>query len=68
MKKWLVERQKDKVVVTILKNKKDNTYLFINLTKEHICPCRFPSVEAALKDMDAKIVTGEIVKYTELIN
>ena len=33
MRRWLVERLKDEVVVTIMKNKLDGTYSFINLTK-----------------------------------
>ena len=37
MRRWLVERPKDEVAVTIMKNKLDGTYSFINLTKEHIC-------------------------------
>lgn len=52
MKIWLVKRQCDKVIVTIMKNKSDETYSFINLTKEHICPCKFNSIDDALKDMD----------------
>lgn len=61
---WKVERpQNDCVVVTIMKNKSDNTYSFINLTKEHICPCRFDSVEAALVDMDEKIKEGSVIGY-----
>ena len=55
MRRWLVERLKDEVVVTIMKNKLDGTYSFINLTKEHICPCKFESVDDALKDIDEKI-------------
>ena len=52
MKKWLVKRPHDEVIVTIMKNKSDASYSFINLTKEHICPCRFNSVNDALRDMD----------------
>lgn len=66
MKIWLVERDKDNVLVTIMKNKTDNTYSFINLTKEHICPCRFKSVEDALKDMDKQICEKRIKKYYEV--
>lgn len=61
---WKVERPQDNcVVVTIMKNKSDNTYSFVNLTKEHICPCRFKSVEAALADIDERIKEGSIVRY-----
>jgi hypothetical protein len=46
-----------------MRNKSDNTYSFVNLTKGHICPCRFDSIEDAVKDMDEKILNGEIVEY-----
>ena len=52
MKIYKVIRPKDTVLVTILKNKNDNTYSYVNLTKEHICPCRFNSIEEAINDMD----------------
>lgn len=48
MRRWLVKRPNDEVIVTIMKNKCDETYSFINLTKEHICPCRFSSMEEAI--------------------
>ena len=63
---YLVERPKDNVLVTIMKNKNDNTYSYINLSKEHICPCRFNSIEDALSDMDNKIKSGEILRYREI--
>lgn len=63
MKKWLVTRKNDTVIVTILKNKSDSTYSFVNLTKEHICPCKFKSIEDALHDMDLKVKNGEIIRY-----
>lgn len=66
MKIWVVKRQHDKVIVTIMKNKSDGTYSFINLTKEHICPCKFNSIDDALKDMDRLKDCGEIINYFEL--
>lgn len=66
MKIWLVKRQHDKVIVTIMKNKSDGTYSFINLTKEHICPCKFNSIDEALKDMDKLKDCGKILNYNEL--
>ena len=66
MKIWLVKRQHDKVIVTIMKNKSDETYSFINLTKEHICPCKFNSIDDALKDMDRLKDCGKIINYFEL--
>lgn len=66
MRRWLVNRPKDEVVVAVMKNKVDNTYSFINLTKEHICPCKFGSIDDALKDMDERVENGEINYYFEL--
>ncbi len=66
MKIWVVKRQHDKVIVTIMKNKSDRTYSFINLTKEHICPCKFNSIDDALKDMDRLKDCGKIINYFEL--
>lgn len=66
MRRWLVNRPKDEVVVAVMKNKVDNTYSFINLTKEHICPCKFKSIDDALKDMDERVENGEINYYFEL--
>ena len=47
-------------------NKLDNTYSFVNLTKRHICPCRFTSIEDAIKDMKEKKDNGEIVDYINI--
>lgn len=56
------------VLVAIMQNKSDGTYSFVNLTKEHICSCRFISVEAALKDMDTKIAEGSVCHYVKIDN
>ena len=66
MRKWLVKRKKDTIIVTILKNKNDNTYSFINLSKEHICPCKFATIEDALNDMQLQIQNGKIEYFQEI--
>lgn len=66
MRRWLVKRPNDKVIVTIMKNKCDGTYSFINLTKEHVCPCKFNSIDDALKDMNRLKDCGKIINYFEL--
>lgn len=63
---YLVQRKSGNVIVSIMRNKSDNTYSFVNLTKNHICQCRFDSIEDAVKDMDDKILNGEIVRYFKL--
>lgn len=66
IQKYLVVRPTDDVIVMIARNESDNTYSFVNLTKGHICPCKFASVADALADMDRKITAGEIIKYIRL--
>ena len=66
MRFFRVVRPKDTVEVAIIKNKNDNTYSYVNLTKEHICPCRFDSIEKALQDMDDLIKRNKIIEYYEI--
>ena len=63
---YFVKRKSENVIVSIMRNKSDNTYSIVNLTKGHICSCRFNSIEDATKDMDEKILNGEIVGYFKL--
>lgn len=63
MLKFLVIRPNDKVLVYLMKNKLENTYSYVNITKEHICPCKFESVEAAIQDMEKLKKEGKIVEY-----
>lgn len=62
-KYYLVKRNKGDVMVTILRNKSDNTYSFVNLTKEHICTCRFKTEEEAIQDLQSKVEDGGIIGY-----
>lgn len=63
---YLVQRKNGNAVVSIMRNKSDDTYSFVNLTKNHICSCRFDSIEDAVKDMDEKILNGEIIGHFKL--
>lgn len=64
--KYLVTRPNDTVEVLIVKNKNDNTYSFVNITKGHICPCRFKSIRDAIADMDKLIQEGEVIRYEKV--
>lgn len=51
--RYLVIRKDNSVVeVVILPHKDGSGYSYINLSKGHICPCIFPSIDAAIKDME----------------
>lgn len=50
-------------VVVIFKNKSDGTYSFVNLTKEHICSCKFKTIEEAIQDMNDRLRKGLIKSY-----
>lgn len=68
MLRYLVKRLDDTVEVLILPNKNDGKYSFVNLTKGHICACKFDSVKDALKDMDEQIKLGKVISYSRVIN
>lgn len=63
---YLVIREKDNVVVSIMMNKSDHTYSFVNLTKGHICTCKFDSIEDTIKDMEEKKDNGEIIDFINM--
>lgn len=52
------------IEVMLLRNKNDNTYSYINLTKGHICPCRFNTIDEALDDLKTypKVISYEEIK------
>ena len=66
MKIYRVVRPDDVVLVSIFKNKSDNTYSFINFTREHICKCRFKTEQEALKDMENQKENGKILFWNEI--
>lgn len=61
--KLRIERIDCELDVLLLKNKSDSTYSFINLTKGHICPCRFESESDAIEDLknDVRVVRWKII-------
>ena len=66
MTKYRVKRPKDTVEVLILPNKDGSGYQYVNLTKGHICPCKFKTEIDALRDMDKKVSEGKVLSYEEI--
>lgn len=60
---YIATRQKNNVLVSIMRNKLDGTYSFVNLTKGHIYTCKFNTIEDAVKDMQIKKENGEVISY-----
>ncbi len=63
---YLVIRKKGNVVVSIMYNRADGTYHFVNLTKGHICECGFETVFEAIGDMEERKENGEIIDFVRL--
>ena len=63
---YLVIRKKGNVVVSIMYNRLDGTYHFVNLTKGHICERGFETVFEAIGDMEIKKENGEIIDFVRL--
>ena len=63
---YKVIRPKDTVYVILLKHKITGKLSFINLTKEHICPCEFNTVEEAEQDLEKYKKEGKIIKYYKI--
>ena len=50
MIEYLIERTDGIFKVFLIKHKTKEKYSFVNLTKGHICPCEFDSIEEAEQD------------------
>lgn len=61
-----VVKPKDTVFVALCKYKGANEYSFVNLTKGHICPCKFNSIEEAIDDIENQKMRGSVLNYTEI--
>lgn len=59
----IIKRSTDTVEVAIMEHKGTNKYSYVNLTKQHICPCVFNSVAEALEDLNRyeNIISYEVV-------
>lgn len=55
----------DRYEVLLLPYKNTNLWSFINLTKQHICSCKFTSKADALRDMENRKACGLITDYIE---
>lgn len=56
-------KPKEVVDVILVKHKGTEEYSFVNLTKGHICPCRFKSFGEALADIEKRVKDGKILNY-----
>lgn len=64
MIKIYVNRPKGDVEVAIMFDRNSEKYCFVNLTKGHVCKCRFNSYEEAIQDLENEISLGNVNFYT----
>lgn len=64
MKIITVIRPEDTVKVSILYDKNTDSYAFVNLTKGHICSCRFASEVKALADLERHRQQSKILSWS----
>ncbi len=63
---YFVEREVGNVIVSIMYDRTDDKYHFVNLTKDHICACGFDSVEDAVNDMEKLKNEGNVINYCKI--
>lgn len=62
--RFIVHKENEDLDVLLLRHKNTNKYSYVNLTKGHICPCIFDSIEEAIQDMENRKKKGLLVDYT----
>ena len=60
-KTYLVKRPEDSDIVSIMYDKTDQKYHFVNMTKNHICSYGFDTIDDAIYDMEKLKSNGEII-------
>lgn len=60
---FYIFKRNETLDVLLLPHKGTNMYSFVNLSKGHICPCLFPSIDAAIADLDDRQKRGLILGY-----
>lgn len=60
---FCIFKRNETLDVLLLPHKGTNMYSFVNLSKGHICPCLFPSIDAAIADLDDRQKRGLILGY-----
>lgn len=63
---YLVIRKKGNVVVSIMFNRYNGSYHFVNLTQGHICSCEFETVSDAIADMQTKKDNADIIDFIHI--
>lgn len=59
-----VEKENETIQVTVLKHKESDQFSFVNLTKGHICPCKFDSYGDAMKELNQRLECGKIKSWS----
>lgn len=58
-----VVRESGTVTVLLLKHKGTDEWSFVNLTKGHICPCRFKRPDEAFDDLEKHRKDGRLLDW-----
>lgn len=59
-----IVRPNDEIDVLLMRNKEDSTFSFVNLTKGHICPCKFNTIDEAFIDLENYKKEGKVLSWT----
>lgn len=62
---FLVERPTGWVRVEIWLDEATGKYCFVNMTKKHICKCRFDTIEDAIIDLEKHKAEGKVLRYIQ---
>ncbi len=65
--RYVVMRMGEVIDVLLMQNKNDKTWSFINMSKGHICSCRFATVEDAEADMERHKNDKRIIDYVKVM-
>lgn len=65
MLRYLVVRDFDNEEVLLLPQKDGSGWTYVNITKGHICPCKFATIEEALIDCTSRSNVKQMIKLED---
>jgi hypothetical protein len=54
-------------IVLLMQHKYTKDWSYVNLTKQHICPCKFRTYDEAIHDLENQVKEGKVISW-KIIN
>lgn len=58
-----IKQPKNTVICMLIPSKDNSYYSFVNISKGHICKCKFKTYEDGIEDLNNQVRLGKVLSY-----